>query len=89
MIGLELLQKRNHVIVIFFENTILIQKVHGDGVLMMTGGGPVVRGWEVVMTVALLLLDEHVKRLKLLLHVLNRVTYKFTNSHDVMLTRSH
>ena len=42
-----------------------------------------------MMTVALLLLDEHVEGLQLLLHVFNGVTYKFTNSHDVMLASSH
>ena len=48
-----------------------------------------VRGWEIMLAVAFLLLNEHVEGLQLLLHMFNCVTDKFTNSHNIMLASSH
>ena len=48
-----------------------------------------VRRREILMAIALLLLNEHMEGLQLLLHMLGCVTDKFTNSHNIMLASSH
>ena len=44
---------------------------------------------EILMGVALLLLNEDMEGLQLLLHVLYRVADELSNSHDVMLATTH
>ena len=54
---------------------------------MMTAA--MVRGREIMLAIAFLLLNEHVERLQLLLHMFDCVTDKFTNSYNIMLACSH
>ena len=54
---------------------------------MMTAA--VMRLREILMAVALLLLDEDMEGLQLLLHVLDRIADELSNSHDVMLATPH
>ena len=42
-----------------------------------------------MLAVAFLLLNEHMEGLQLLLHMFDRITDKFTNSHNIMLASSH
>lgn len=48
-----------------------------------------VRGREIMLTIAFLLLNEHMEWLQLLLHMFDCVTDKFTNSHNIMLASTH
>jgi hypothetical protein len=54
---------------------------------MMTAA--VVRRWEIRVAVALLLLNEYVEGLELQLHVLDGVSDKLINAHNIMLTSTH
>lgn len=54
---------------------------------MMTAA--MVRGGEIGVTVTLLLLNEHMERLQLLLHVFNSFPDKLINADNIMLASSH
>ena len=54
---------------------------------MMTAA--VMRLREILMAVALLLLNKDIEGLQLLLHVLDRVADELSNSHNVMLATAH
>jgi len=61
--------------------------MHGKSILMMTAA--VMRLREILMAVALLLLNKDMEGLQLLLHVLDRVADELSNSHNVMLATPH
>ena len=54
---------------------------------MMTAA--VMRLGEILMAIALLLLNKDIEGLQLLLHVLDGVTDELSNSHNVMLATTH
>jgi hypothetical protein len=61
--------------------------MYGKSILMMTAA--VMRLREILMAVALLLLNKDMEGLQLLLHVLDRVADELSNSHNVMLATPH